>query len=189
MVLWAENNTSWRSCLHDSSHAGKPVLLFSAYVGFQECACTEAYYYYPCPAARWSLWQRTQGWVGRGTRVLNNLYVEHVCRWGTLTHIWSGARPEPKAAWGERDCRRERKRLKCFLPGSPLSSFNDLVWSSLVTPDNLLLFFYHEGDKCSHSGFYTVPQFPHLNLRSDSSALQTNYSEPTFHLTLPLTLL
>ena len=76
-----------------------------------------------------------------------------------------------------------------FSPHIALSSFNDLVYSSLVTPDDLLLFFYHEGDKCSRSGFYTVPQFLHLNLRSDISALQTNYSEPTFHLTSPLTLL
>lgn len=29
------------------------------------------YYYYQCPTAQWSLFQR--GWVGRGTRVLNNL--------------------------------------------------------------------------------------------------------------------
>ena len=145
MVLWAENNTSRRSCLHDSSHAGKPVLLFSAYVGSQECACTEAYYYYPCPAARWSLWQRTQGWVGRGTRVLNNLYVEHVCRWGTLTHIWSGTRPEPKAAWGERDCRRERGRLQCFLPISPFPVLMTLYIPLLLHPTTCCCSFTMKG--------------------------------------------
>lgn len=58
-------------CLHDNNHAGKPVLSLLAHFVPQECA----YYYYRCPAAQASL-----GWVCRGTRVLNNLYVEHVFR-------------------------------------------------------------------------------------------------------------
>lgn len=163
-------STSRSCCLHDSSHAGKPVLLFLAHVGSQECACTEAYYYYPCPAAQWSLWQRTLGWVGRGTGVLNNLYVEHVFRRSmrnARTHlIWhrarnlSSLRKEGLKEWKRKAERTRLKGLSVFSLDHPFHFQWFNVYSSLVTLDDLSLFFYHEGDKYSNTDYYTVPQTP-----------------------------
>lgn len=131
-------------------------------------------YYNPCPSAQWSSWQRTLGWVDGGTRVLNNLYVEHVFRRNmrnTRTYlIWHSTRTlsslrrtgvsEKEKVWN--------RKVRVFSPWITLSYYIDCIFCEPVQYITLKLINSHIQ--------ITIPclKLP-FNLWSDSFAIQTHY--------------
>lgn len=76
------------SCLHDSSHVGK-----LAHADSQQCSCSGLIILASRPAAQWSSWQTIVRLAAQGTKVLSNLFVEHIFRWS----IWYGTGPGRQA--------------------------------------------------------------------------------------------
>lgn len=155
-------------CWHERSHAGKPVLLFSAHVDSEECACTVLSLIIITNALQLNdppdkgLWGGLVG--GQGCWIICTLSMS----WGemgeVLTHItsdlaWSQSLKQPEERGIERvkkskeAGKKEAKRSKCFLPGSlfPVLMTRCCVYPSLVTLDDLLLLFYRERDTYSHT--------------------------------------
>ncbi len=172
MVL---KSTTRRHCLHDGSHVGEPVSLFSWRLLVSKNVLILRLLLLPMSPQLNDSSDKGLG-VGRGgTGVLNNLYVEHVFRWSmrsALTHlIWHRAR-NVSSLRGERDWRSEQsteteaKRSKRFLPASPFPVWMSLCISLLLTLHDLLLVFYNNVDNIHGSRFYATDL--QLKPRSDN---------------------
>lgn len=175
-VVWIKiskstTSNSWRCCVYMTAVMQASLCYCSWPMLLPKNVCAQAYYYYPLSAAHCSSWQRTLGWVGRGTRVLNNLYAERVFKrnmrnthtyliWRTAKAV-SSLRTEGLKERGKKTQKERLKGLSVFSLDHPFL-YNDSslsLYSCLVTLDDLLLLFYHKEDTHTHTG-YTVPCSP-----------------------------